>query len=462
MLQRLVNLIPASLSGEASQDSEPNIAVNPAKPTDMVATAFTPDPLHGPNAPIYVSTDGGQTWSLRAVVPGDGPFGTGDISVGFADQGGVLYCGILSANAPANTTRLQIMRTSNFLSTATMSVLVDRTGVDQPWVVAGTVQVGGAARDRVYVGSNDFGGPNGQTATVDLSLDAATGAAPAGFAAHRIERGATAGQDGPPIRLAIHPDGTIYAVHQRWTSGSGTTIKMDIVVTRDDGWAAGPNPFGALTDASDASVGQRIVKGRVTVWNATMGQERLGADSAIAVDPTNSSIVYVAWGDRPGGAAKPWTIHVRRSTDRGQTWSKELRTISKGKNPCLAVNSDGALGLLCQQLTGTGTAQRWVTSFEVTKDAWTTKVTPAVLHTALAAQLTPSFLPYLGDYARVVSVGKDFYGIFSGNNHPDQGNFPNGVSYQRNVNWNNHSLLDLDGVTHVPDSIDPFFFHWAG
>ena len=140
MLERLVNLIPNSLSGEANQDSEPNLAVNPAKPSDMVATAFTPDPFHGPNAPIYVSTDGGRTWSLRNIVPGGGSLGTSDISVGFAGSGGMLYCGILSANAPAHNTRLQILRTSNFLSPATMSVLVDRLGVDQPWVVAGTVK----------------------------------------------------------------------------------------------------------------------------------------------------------------------------------------------------------------------------------------------------------------------------------------------------------------------------------
>src|SRR5436305_15312833 len=117
MLKQLVNIIPASLSGEANQDSEPNLAVNPSQPTDMVATAFTPDPLHGPNAPIYVSTDGGQSWSLRTVVPGNGPFGTGDISVGFATTSGVLYIGILSANAPAKRTRLQMLRTSNYLST---------------------------------------------------------------------------------------------------------------------------------------------------------------------------------------------------------------------------------------------------------------------------------------------------------------------------------------------------------
>lgn len=463
MLERLVNIIPQSLSGEAHQDSEPNIAVNPAKPTDMVATAFTPDPMRGPNAPIYVSTDGGQTWSLRTVVPGNGPAGTGDISVGFATTSGTLYAGILSADAPPNRTRLQILRSSNFLSTATMPVLVDRLGVDQPWVVAGTVQAGAAqGRDRVYVGNNDFGGPPGQTATVDMSLDAATLPPPAGFASHRVEHGATFHQDGPPVRLAVHPDGTVYAVHQRWTAGVGTTITIEIVVTRDDGGAAGADPFNALTDPADGSVGMRVVSGRTIVWNAMMGQERLGADSAIAVDPTNSDVFWVAWGDLPGGASKPWTLHVRRSTDRGHTWSGDLQTVSKGIDPCLAVNADGHLGFSCQQLTGRGATQRWVTRFEVTADAWATRVAPTVLHTGLAARPAPTFHPYLGDYARVVSVGRDFYGVFSASNHPDKHDFPNGVAYQRNVDWDAHTLLDLDGTSPVPDSIDPYFFHWSG
>ena len=35
MLQRVVNLIPSSLSGEANQDSEPNLAVNPTNTDQM-------------------------------------------------------------------------------------------------------------------------------------------------------------------------------------------------------------------------------------------------------------------------------------------------------------------------------------------------------------------------------------------------------------------------------------------
>ena len=197
---KIVNMIPASLSGETNQDSEPNLAVNPAKPTDMVATAFTPAPMGGAFAPIYVSTDGGTTWSLRTVVPGNGASGTGDISVAFATTGGRLYAGILSGT----TGRLQILRTANFTATTPMTSLVDRDSEDQPWVVAGSVVVAGTSRDRVFVGNNDFAQPGGRTATVDLSANAATAAgarrlraAPDRAARHRGP-GRAAGAGRPP------------------------------------------------------------------------------------------------------------------------------------------------------------------------------------------------------------------------------------------------------------------------
>src|ERR1044072_5989364 len=107
---RVVNMIPPSLSGETGQDSEPNLAVNPERVTDMGATAFTPARLGGSSAPISVSRAGGTTWSLRTVLPENGRFGTSDITVGFATTGGMLYAGILGGTS----TRLKILRTSSF------------------------------------------------------------------------------------------------------------------------------------------------------------------------------------------------------------------------------------------------------------------------------------------------------------------------------------------------------------
>jgi hypothetical protein len=148
-------------------------------------------------------------------------------------------------------------------------------------------------------------------------------------------------------------------------------------------------------------------------------------------------------------------MHVRRSTDRGKTWSNDLRTIKNAKNPGLAINSNSELGLLYQAFTGS----RWVTTLELTVNGWSTAATTVVLQTASSATPARSFFPYIGDYVRMIAIGTGFYGVFCGNNTPDNANFPNGVKYQRNANFATKTLLALDGVTPVAVSIDPFFFH---
>jgi hypothetical protein len=340
-----------------------------------------------------------------------------------------------------------------------MQVLVDRGSEDQPWVVAGSVVVASGSQDRVYVGNEDANQPGGMTATVDVSQDAATAVPPAGFGPIQLERRATLFKDGPPIRIALHGDGTVYAAFQRWVPG-GTfpNLNVDVVVTRDDAWAGAAAPFSALVDAGDGVIGQRVATNRFMRFNAIMGQERLGADLSIAVDPVDSSTVWIAWCDRVGGlAGTDWTLHVVRSTDRGRTWSADVRTVTNAKNPSLAINSNRLLGLVYQQFTGT----QWVTRLELTADAWATPAEVHVLHQAPSATPARVFLPYIGDYIRLLAVGPQFFGVFSGNNTPDMANFPSGVTYQRGADWNTHTLLNTDGATPVAASIDPFFFQWT-
>src|SRR3954467_3782194 len=129
-------MIPKALSGETAQDSEPNIAVNPEQPDQIVATAFTLDPMNGSRAPVYVSQDAGATWSLRSIVPG-GP-GTADISIAFGSRGGTLYAGILNFT----TFNFNVLRTANPFALTPMTLLVDRPEEDQPWVTAMTAHAG--------------------------------------------------------------------------------------------------------------------------------------------------------------------------------------------------------------------------------------------------------------------------------------------------------------------------------
>lgn len=456
----VVNMIPNSMSAETNQDSEPNLAVNPANPSQIAGSAFTSGVgfCATNTAPIFVSTNGGATWAINCIIPSDGSGMTSDITVRFAGTSNNLYAGILRR---PGFLRLNILRTNNFVGPAGMTVLVDRTGagVDQPYVQATTV----GANDRIYVGDNDFNGPGGRTATIDQSLNAQL-AAPL-FTTIRIETRATNNQDLPPIRPAIHADGTVYAAFFGWRRGTVAPIPTtDVVVVRDDAGGVGPTPFTALVDPGDGLAGRRVVTGRNVPFenfsHPNLGQERLVASNlSIAVDPNNSSNVYVAWADRQ--TQNDYVLHVRRSTDRGVTWSAaDLRTITMATNPALAISSDGTVGFLYQQVTGTGTTQRWVTHLERTKNAFTT-IDDLVLATVPASAPPPQFLPYIGDYVHLMTIGPTFYGIFSANNTPDNANFPNGVLYQRNANFTTNTLLALDNQSRVQVSIDPFFFQVA-
>jgi hypothetical protein len=466
----LVNMIPNALSGESNQDSEPMIAVDPNNPDHIVGTAFTPDPMGGSLAPIYVSTDGGQTWTLHSIVPGGQV--TGDITVAFSGTADKLYAGILRLDSPTpNITRMSILRTDNFASLSAMSVVTDRQQPDQPFTLAATVANGtDQGKERVYVGNNDFAGAP-QTATIDISTDG--GAVAPTFKSIRIEKRstATAGQNGPQVRPTVHADGTVYAAFYGWRSQSGSwpanTLKVtaDVVVVRDDDWGTGATPFEDLKDAGDGVAGMRVVKGVQFAFDrngkSSNGQQRLGGSLSIAVDPREdqSGTVYLAWGD--DRTETGFTLHVRRSTNKGVAWSStDLLTLPRATNGAVAINSDGVVGLLYQQLTGTGSHARWETHFRSSTDGSTWS--DLVLASTPASAPAKTFDPYLGDYDHLVSVGKDFYGIFSANNTPDLTNFPSGVKYQRNADFTSRKLFALNGTTPVQASIDPFFFKVSG
>lgn len=446
MAVTVVNMIPSSLSAETNRDSEPNVAIDRGNPLRLAASAFTPDPLASGSGPIFVSTDGGLTWALVVCLPG------GDRTVDVTlrtGRGSRIYAGILRLD----NSNMNILRKADFTAAGMMTVLVNRANEDQPWAEATSVLGGaGVNLDRGYVGHNDFNASSGRTATVETSVDAGTAAAPAGFAARRLEVRTTCGQDGPPIRPAIHPNGTIYAVFFRWTACTSVPFTADVVVVRDDNWASGATPYGALVDPGDSQPGRLVATGRSIPWFANLGTQRIGGQMAIAVDPRNSQTVYIAWAD--GTSAANFTIHVRRSTDGGSTWSGDLRTVSPATNPGLAITSRGEVGFLYQRLVG---GNRWQTHLERSSDGFASA--PSDLTLADVPDQNGSYggANPIGDYANLIALGKDFYGAFSANNTPNNANFPQGVTYQRAANFGTNQLLDLSGNA-VPVSIDPFFF----
>jgi hypothetical protein len=478
---QVVNVIPRARSGETQQDSEPNLAVNPQNPQQLAISAFTFDSSAGPNrAPIYVSNDGGNSWVLTLIVPSPGQ--TLDISLAFAGAGGMLYAGIIPNDPDPTGTlppRLNIVRTQALFGPNPMAVLVDRrgAGVDQPYVEAITPPAGTqAGLDVVFVASNDFNQPNRRTATADYSRNGAGAANQFRSASIDARPGIPNGQDAPSVRPAIHMDGTVYGAFLHQISRTADAFRFaiyNVVVVRDDQFAQTNPPFAALQGPGGVA-GQFVATNRVIPFlparpgqPGPLGQERIGSHLAICVDRRDgqSGTVYIAWADLvsgPAPARPAYTIHLRRSTDRGQTWSNDLLTIPNAINPALAINSDGKVGFLYQQLSGIVTlgvvssTNRWQTHFRRSVDG--VQWDDTLLATVAADTPTARGLPYLGDYIRLLAVERDFYGVFCAANRPDRNNFPQGVRYQRNANFNSRRLLALDNATRVPISIDPFFF----
>lgn len=452
---RVVNMIPLALSNETNQDSEPDLTVDPNNPQVIVATAFTPNPSGATaTAPVFVSQDGGRTWVLNNIVP-SGNGSTGDITVACSGNN-VLYAGILRGGGGLD---MRILRGNPCTGTATMTQLQNRSQEDQPYARVLTPAAGAqTGNDVLVVGHNDLGNTP-RSASMEHSLSAATAAAPAGLVLSRLERRNPSGQDGPPVRPAIHPNGTVYAAYTQRTASSGTLRTGNIVVVRDDDFGQGPNEFSDLVDPGDTLAGRIVVAGVNWIFDnsSVFGQERLSDRTTIAVDPRDSQTVYVGWVDRPAGVTgNTATVHVRRSTDGGANWSADVLTVNGAISPQLAVTSAGQVGCLYQQLNGTGAGQRWQTHVQVSSTGGATW-SDILLSTTLASTPAMSFLPYLGDYAGLTAVGEDFYGVFSASNVPDATNFPNGVTYQRRANFTTQTLLDASN-NRVAASIDPFFF----
>ena len=463
----VVNMTPASQSDEATQDSEPWLAVNPANTQQMVGTAFTPHPAGTPgnNAPVYISNDGGQTWALNSIVPSNQI--TADITVSFSTSTNRLYAGILPQppvqvvlpdGTVINHWHVRVLRSTNPFGAATMDQLFDdigTNGYDQPRIVATTV----AGKDRLFVGVNDFNVAP-KTAIVLVCSDA--GAAVTPFTTVQVESRTRPGQsqDAPSIQPALAADGnTVYAAFFGWHAADATGLRtVDVVVVRDDNGGVGANAFQALKDKGDSLPGVRAVTGITIKFPDMLGQERVGSDIAIAVDPSHKETVYLAYCALFAGT---YNIHVVRSTDSGATWSKDLKTLTSAFGPSLAINSAGVVGLLSQQLTGPAGSQRWTTRLSRSSDGGSTW-SDRVLASPPADTPAVAFPPYLGDYQRLQAIGRDFYGVFCANNTPDLNSFPSGVRYQRNANFSTHTLLGHDGTTPVNASIDPFFFKVTG
>jgi hypothetical protein len=466
------NVIPRSLSAESNLDSEPSLAVNPVGgplARTIALTTFTRSDgatissvaglpwSVGQAAPVFVSSNGGLSWSLQArvPVPPGGAVGPLDQTIAYTTDGSALHGAFLTSKAffvPATPDPA----TTNFSGTGSFTF----SGLpDQPRVVAARVN----GQDRVYVGFNDKGALPA-SASVIVSTDGGSSfQAPV-----RIDTaGTVANQDAPAVRLAVNGD-RVYAAFMRYTAAvilppgqpPPPSLPGDVVVVRDSaGGVAGPGNPTPFANLGPGGQGVIVQQGDVP-FNTSLGQERIvGSDLTIAVDPHNPDVVYVAC-DLVNSAGT-LVLHVQRSRDGGATW-QELLTIENAALPALAVADNGSWGLLCTRLDG----GRMITEFLQNGG-------PARTLTSWPFDNPPGLpdIPYIGDYQYLLAVDNTFYGTFSASNAPPSSlndledglgtDFPFGVVFQRNADFPESTLFDPASVQTIPPSIDPYFFSIA-
>jgi len=440
----VVNTVPADRSDETDLNWQPSIAINPANPNEIVVSAYTEPPN---NVGYSYSYDRGQNWQMNFSEPGEQL----DQSVGFGATGELYWT--IAFKPVSDIPTLHVLRTPD-PSTAGPLPEIDtpRPEIDQPYAHVFTHgEPTPPDKDRLYVGYIDRSHNMGDSAiaTVDVCLDARA-AAPI-FTQVPIEFRASLPLDGYEVRPAAHGDGTVYVAYKSWNSWNNTTVITDIVVVRDDNW--GTDGFVNLTDPVDSKPGRRVASNVHIKDPQCLGGQRLDNDLSIAVDPTNSATAYIVWGDN---AERQYTLRVRRSLDSGNSWSNDLLTVANANLAGLAINSDGRVGFIYQQLV----SGLWETHFRRTKDNTGQNWDDIILaRTPTAGELA--------DYSRVVAVGKDFYGVFPAWNTPDPANFPatpptstnpNGARFLRNTTKTAPWQLLGSGGLRVAESVDPFFY----
>ena len=475
----VVDIIPESLSGEANMNCEPNLTVDPADALQIAASARLPEPMGRKMSVVFVSADGGTTWSCRSTVPletspdvtlrfgGLSPSApTATTAPSTTNTPNTLYVAALRAYDPNRNSKLVICRSDDSAETKMESILaVQRQDlIDQPYIAAAMIN----NLDRVFVGVDDFNGSPQRTATVVRSLDGTGNGPSSNFTWIPIEFASPPPQrDNSEIRPAISADHQkVYAVFNRVLSINGNQRVGDVVLVRDDdGGNSGPASFTTLHDqngvAGFPAVNARTFLFDIDGFPALLGKQRLGGDLAIAVDPQNADKVYLVWGERVQGQP---ALHVMYSDNGGTKWSLPLHTVVNAINPGLAINTNGTLAFLYQQLvTDPGGVATWYTRLELTKNDFT-NIDPFILSKfpdsdlGMGGGLPIVGQPRLGDYLHLLARGKDFYGIFSASNVPDQSRFPSGVIFQRHKDFTTKKLLDQQNATEVPFSVDPFFF----
>jgi autotransporter-associated beta strand protein len=408
---QIVDIVPASMEKESVQNSEPNIAVNPANPNEIAISAFG---AKTPKNPIFLTADGGSSWKRLQYIR------SFDCSLDWSASGHAYLAHLTGGGGTVMASAKLRKATGGYRFTNLPGNYVPgRGGPDQPWIQA--VKVG--TKDHVYIGFNDLSKAS-RTASIRFSLD--DGQTWQNTVIEHTVPGLS--QDGSCVRVGVKGT-TVYGVFERFNDNSGQVdVSGDVVLTRDDN--SGKNHFNDLPAVTIAS--NQIFP------QSDLGDERLGSDLSIAVDPNDAAHVYVAFAT--GSTPK---VVVYESKNSGTSWSLVYTAANNTGLPALAVTTNSVVGLLFTKYASGNLETHLIR----TNDDFSTAPTDTTLSRFTNGNPASQFDPYIGDYEDLAAVGTTFYGTFCASNNTSK--FPTQPTFLRN-----ESLLGGS----VDYSIDPFFF----
>ncbi len=294
----------------------------------------------GFNGDRFVSSqDFGANWSAPTSWPNGGGSTQGDPTVAFG-QSGNGYLGFIWNN-PAPSCDFGVSVSTNGGTTfgapnSAVSCPPSANGCfpDQETMATDQLNVGGGG-DQIYLAWRQFtdvGCPNPSSGNTDASIACSQDSAQNWTAPVLVD----ASGDRP--RPAVAPDGSVYVVY---VDGDGGAVRVHRFTSCSNGLAPIAGYPYTVTGSSSVTPVPNLDR---------QGQE---GNPMIAVDPYNSELLYVVYGqDTAGSTSGDPGIFLRVSTDGGENWGGAIQVNDNVTNdtsryfPWIAANPfDGSMNI---------------------------------------------------------------------------------------------------------------------
>jgi len=393
-------LDPSNLS-----DTEPSIAVSPHNHAEIAIVTFSENWTPAKGAPIWKSTDHGETWNkyYQVMQPNPGEGGPGDQKIDFDANGQIYVAELASAGFLLKDYVFRQTGPPNGPLTPGASY-----GDDQPHLSVDRYS-SSPLKGHLYSPWLDFSQP--------LERSSVAWSNNQGINMNSMGAGDNTSFRNRTTRSAIAPDSKVYIIYKTREGTAGAPAGFENAhfhVNRSDD---GGNTWTGLGAAGISVHGPTQVQTYFTntFGNITKGKvaRARSSDAWIAVNPENGD-VYVAYVRRDASGFAQ--IYVGRSTDQGATWTAARATDGTHNSayPEIAVTKRGVVGVLFIDYDDAGSVTLFRHHFARSFDhgsSWD----DAALQSMNPGPLSNAFSGFLwGDYEGLTAAKNTFYGVFTG------------------------------------------------